>query len=192
MPARDKARVELVRIGRPAVPDLLIALDDAETRGRVGAAMVLGAINDPRAAEPLIKLLGHSSPDLRGAAYQALLSIGPPAVPALLDALEKPGKTERTVIVRILASIGDYGATEALVALLRKDPSTSFRMEVATALGRIKDRTACDALLDALRDSGVLEIPHRIHADRGRDGDHALLAGGRLANVPKTPSQLQR
>lgn len=152
MPAREKARGELVKIGKPAVPDLLIALEDAETRGRVGAAMALGAIKDPRAAEPLVGLLYASSSDLRGAVYQAIPALGPPAVPALLDALDKPGNTERTVIVRMLAEIGDHGATEALVALLRRDPSTGFRMEVASALGRIKDRTACDALLDALRD----------------------------------------
>lgn len=141
-----------MKIGGPAVPDLIIALEDAEAQGRIGAATALGAIRDPRAAEPLVELLGDPSPGLAGAAYRALKDIGPPAVSAILDDLKKQSEAERRRTIRLLADIGDHGATETLVVLLDRDPSTSIRMEVATALGRINDRTACEALLDALDD----------------------------------------
>lgn len=141
-----------MQIGGPAVPDLIIALENTGAQGQIAAATALGAIKDARAAEPLVELLDAPPHDLRVAIYRALSGIGPPAVPAILDALTNPADTERQRTVRLLGDIGDPGATETLVALLGKDPSTGVRVEIAAALGRIKDRAACDALLDALHD----------------------------------------
>jgi HEAT repeat protein len=149
---RDQARRDLVKIGGPAVPSLLIALDDTELRVRIAAAEALGALKEPRAAEPLAGRLRETSRELWAAVYRAFLGIGPAAVPALLDALERTDSTVRWKAVHLLGEIRDPVAAEALVALLNKDRSTGVRVEIAAALGRIGDRAACDALLDALHD----------------------------------------
>jgi len=150
--AREQARRDLVMIGGPAVPKLIDALDDAELRVRIGAAEALGSLKDPRAAESLAGLFGDPSRELWEAVYRALSGIGPPAVPALLEALENTDSTACWKTVYLLGAIRAPGAAEALVALLNKDRSTGVRVEIATALGKIRDRTACDALLDALHD----------------------------------------
>lgn len=150
--AREEARRILVKIGAPAVPDLILALDDAETRVRIEAAEALGAIRDPRAAEPLAGLLGDPSKELWGAVSRAFAGIGSPAVPALLDALSETDQTARRRAVHALGRIRDPGSAESLIALLNKDRSTGVRVEIAAALGKIRDRAACDALLDALHD----------------------------------------
>lgn len=150
--AREKARAELVKIGGPAVPSLIMSLDDPAPRVRIEAAKALGTLREPRAAEPLVGLIGDPAKELWGAVSGALLKIGPPAVPYLLDALEETDATVRWRTVRTLGSIRAPGVAEALIGLLNKDRSTGVRVEIATALGKIKDRTACDALLDALHD----------------------------------------
>jgi len=150
--ARDAARRELVKIGTPAVPDLLIALEDSEMRVRVEAAKALGAIKDPRAAEPLAELLDEPSSEFSDAVYHALPRLGSLAVPAIVDALENSDSLARRRAVRLLGFIGDPAGAEPLIALLNKDRSTGVRVDIAEALGKIKDRAACDALLDALHD----------------------------------------
>lgn len=150
--ARKKARQELVAIGAPAVPALIVALEDPAVRVRIEAAVALGAIRDPRAAAPLAVLLGSPVPGLWDAAYYALQDIGDPGVPALLDALQTPNDTLRGRIVLLLSVIRGSAATGGLIALLTKDRSTDVRVESAAALGKIRDRAACDALLDALHD----------------------------------------
>jgi len=150
--SRDKALRDLVKIGGPAVPELLLALENPEMRVQLAAAEALGSIRDPRAADPLVELLDSPALDLAGAVMQALARIGPPALPALLEALEKTNSTVRVRAVRLLGASRDPGAAEPLIGLLNKDRSTGVRVEIATALGKIKDRAACDALLDALHD----------------------------------------
>ena len=149
---REQARRDLVEIGPPAVEELIDALDDGELRVRIGAAEALGALKDPRAAEPLVELFPEPSRELWGAVFHALSAIGSPAVPALLDGLENTDSNARWKAVHLLGAIRAPGAAETLVALLNKDRSTGVRVEIAAALGKIKDRTACDALLDALHD----------------------------------------
>ncbi len=150
--ARAQARQKLVKIGAPAVPELIEALDDTELRVRIEAAEALASLKDPRAAEALAGLLGDPARQLWPSVYRALREIGPPAVPALLDALDKHDSNARWKAVNLLGAIQTPGAAEALVELLNKDRSTGVRVEIAAALGKIKDRTACDALLDALHD----------------------------------------
>ena len=150
--AREEKQRALVRIGRPAVPELIEALEDGPLRVRTAAAWVLGRIKDPRGAEALAALLEDPSHEIWEAAYHALVKFGRAAEPALLDALGDPDDLVRWKAVHLLGRIRGPGASEALIALLNKDRSTRVRVEIGTALGRIKDRAACDALLDALHD----------------------------------------
>jgi HEAT repeat protein len=141
-----------VKIGRPAVPELIRALEYAEDRARVEAVEALGTIRDPRAAEPLAGLLTVPSREIWGATRVALWRIGAAAVPALLEVLGSADPTARWRSVHVLGEIRDSAAVEPLVALLKKDRDTGVRMEIAAVLGRIRDRTSCDVLLDALHD----------------------------------------
>ena len=141
-----------MKIGAPAVPDLIVALDNDDPLARLEVIAALGSIKDPRAAQPLAELLEIPSKDLWDAVYRALVRIGAAAEPALLDALGSPDWIARWRAVHLLGRIRGPRAAEALVELLNKDRSTGVRVEIATALGSIKDRTACDALLDALHD----------------------------------------
>jgi HEAT repeat protein len=149
---RDRSQQDLVKIGGPAVPELIAALEDTEMRVRVKAAEALGSIKDPRPVEALVELFGDPSRELWAAVYGALARIGPPAVPALLEALESSDWARRWKAVHLLGEIRDPAAVAVLVALLNKDRSTGVRVEIAAALGRIKDRDACNALLAALHD----------------------------------------
>ena len=150
--ARERARWELVKIGGPAVPDLILALQDTELRVRIEAARALGSIKDARAAQPLADLLEEQSQQLWEAVFGAMVALGPVAEPALLDALGSHDWTPRWRAVNLLGEIRGPQATDALIALLNKDRSTGVRVEIAEALRKIKDRAACDALLDALHD----------------------------------------
>jgi HEAT repeat protein len=76
-------------VGRRAVPTLIAALGDAQTRGQAAAA--LGRIHDSRATEPLMEMLSDSEPDVRTAAARALGDIkDPSAVEALVAVARDP------------------------------------------------------------------------------------------------------
>jgi HEAT repeat protein len=54
---REEVINALVKIGKPVVEPLIIALNEKHPHVRWGAAKVLGAIKDPRAVEPLFAAL---------------------------------------------------------------------------------------------------------------------------------------
>jgi hypothetical protein len=85
--------------GAPAVPALIQALGDSDWDVRRASAEALGKLGDPQAVPALIQALGmrqrrrwdsraraHPSA-VRRAAAEALVKIGTPAVPALIQAL---------------------------------------------------------------------------------------------------------
>jgi HEAT repeat protein len=79
-----------VKIGdRQAVPPLIQALGDGDRDVRAAACWALGEIGDGQAVPPLIQALGMEGrlSDVRAAACEALVKIGAPAVPHLIQAL---------------------------------------------------------------------------------------------------------
>ena len=77
-PAANKARLALEKINKSLVEPLLTKLKDNDLYVRVGAAMVLGAIKDPRAVEPLIAMLNDDDLSDRWVAVNALGAIKDP------------------------------------------------------------------------------------------------------------------
>lgn len=150
--ARRAAQNELKAAGAAAVPALIDALEDPEQPIRIGAVTVLGQIRDPRAAEPLAELLDTSAKPLWEALWQALNALKGEAAPALIAALESNDQTTRRRAASLMESIRDPRFTEPLIDTLNKDRSTGVRVQIAAALGQIRDRRACEALLDALHD----------------------------------------
>lgn len=118
---------DLERIGTPAVPALIEALQDKDVRVRVYAADVLGA-------------LGSKAQE---------------AVPALAKALKDPDQYVRASAAEALHEIGSQAkdaVTELIGAL--KDEDRYVRYSAADALGRIgpEAKTAVPALIETLKD----------------------------------------
>lgn len=84
---RQKARLALVHIGRPAVPALIATLRDDNSHARWQAVEALAEIRDPTAAEELVHALKDEDLGVRWAASRALIALDRAALPALLRAL---------------------------------------------------------------------------------------------------------
>ncbi len=90
---RFRALNVIIKIGEPAVPALIEALQDKSnpfTR-RWEAAKALGAIKDERAVEPLIKAMSDENEVVRRVTAEALGRLGDKrAIPVLKEALKDP------------------------------------------------------------------------------------------------------
>jgi HEAT repeat protein len=106
---------------RHARPYLVQALSDVELSVRQCAA--LGLCQQPTASAIYALIDALSDPDslLRRLACNALIAIGPPAVPALLPVLDTCEQSARLEAVRALAKIGDPEAIAALYAVWGED-----------------------------------------------------------------------
>lgn len=92
----------LVRIGEPAVPELIKALRHGDPQVRFQAAVVLGRIGPDAegAVPPLITTLNDTQPPVRKAAARALGQIGPNAAEAvqpLMRIINKSGSTRPAI-----------------------------------------------------------------------------------------------
>ncbi len=92
---RERARAELVRHGRAAVPVLLRGVRTGSEQVRWEAVKALEAIADPAAGRDLCASLEDASRDVRWLAAKALIALGPAAVPDLLGALSRHPESVR-------------------------------------------------------------------------------------------------
>ena len=112
----------LAEISDNRTPVLLIkALQDEDASVRQCAALAISRQGDERAVPALIKLLSDPDSLQVRLAANALVSIGPPAVPALLDTVRDGAPVARFEAVRALALIGDPRAIAALMSVLEED-----------------------------------------------------------------------
>lgn len=128
----------LAAIGTLAARELLItALGDADPDLRACAAQGLGELRAGEAVEALIRCLSDPSPFLSRIAADSLARIGPPAVPALIAALQEGGVLARAGAARALSVIQPQEAVPALCAAL-DDPSaivTHYAEEALEKMG---------------------------------------------------------
>ena len=134
----DTSKTALVKIGSPAVSDLIIALGNSKSFVRSAVAEVLGNIKDPRAVKPLIELLSDSDQYVRSVAARALdnigwkpvtdqeriayliaaqkwnelVKIGPPAALYLIKLLSHSDQHVRSRIAKALDNIGWMPVTD--------------------------------------------------------------------------------
>ena len=85
-----EANEALASIGKPAVPHLLRALDDANMTIRARAAGVLGRIGDAQARAKLLALLKDGAPTVRAHAALALGRMGVQSLEPLIAAAKDP------------------------------------------------------------------------------------------------------
>jgi HEAT repeat protein len=163
---REAAIESLGMIGSPAVDGLLRQLRDWDTRK--AAIRALGKIKDERVLEPLVQQL-HNDEFLEDAT-EALVEVGPPAVPRLLTALGDKDEVVRKQAVIILGRVKAPEAVEALIEKL-KDKDWFTRLTAAAALEKIGDPKGRDAIKPLMQDPDMVV---RMRAER-------ILAGWRKA-----------
>ena len=112
------------------------ALGDANWRVRKEAAQ--SAVMATRRADVLAALLGalgdRENVGLRNAAVEALVAIGPDAVPTSIAALRTLDADGRKLAVEVLGGVPDLRSTEALAATL-DDEDANVRQAAVEALG---------------------------------------------------------
>jgi len=204
----EAATKALAKIGgQNAVEPLIHALRHGHAER--AAAKALGEIGDLRALRPLIDA---EAAGLDGWAACALMTLGKPAVPGVVNALADPDPAVRQVAARVLAHTGDASVVPALIAALA-EKRLATRLAAAEGLSRIGDRRAVPALIKALGDrswparelravavSALGRMPDRkavpalIQALRDDDWEIRCAAAGALAAVadPRAVAPLAR
>lgn len=165
------------------------------------SATRLGDLKSKRAIVPLINVLitetkNPHDPSLGSYRFQqALVKIGAPAVPALIQVLTNNDPDVRAEIIEILGSIGAEAkeAVPTIIMALRNDYSDKVRVYATLAIGSIRSLSeqAVPALLNCLNDDKQLV---RVSAARalgqfGRDAIDALPA---LTRAIETDDSLLR
>jgi HEAT repeat protein len=167
--ARSDAVESLVKICASltaVLPGLIDVLKEADAVTRAQTAATLGDFGGRIVAVlPVLRsalrtaVLTADDPDVRSAAAQALVEIGPHArspLPVLIDNLKDELPTIRLTSANALAEMGP-GAREAMAALTAaafNDPVLRVRVEAAVAIWRIDHRShrVVPVLIDALKD----------------------------------------
>ncbi len=111
---RHGAAFALAQLGtdaRPALPDLLAALEDSSLRVRLWAALAHWGLEEkPAPVLPVfLAVLSGENPQDRSAAVRALAKLGPhaaPAVPTLLGMLDHHDTMLRALAAQALAAVG--------------------------------------------------------------------------------------
>lgn len=149
---REWAGLALVKIGKPAVEEMIIALESKDDLVRWQAAATLGLINDTRAVLPLISALGSMSSETR---YWAAVSLGllndSQAKEELLIALGDENQSVRAASGWALRSIEGAAATDLLIQILQ-DSNSLRRLGATEALAKTDDKKAVGPLIQALQD----------------------------------------
>lgn len=136
------------------VEGLIQALKDEDDDVREAAAEALGRIGDVSAVEPLIQTLEDESILVQCEASDALVRIGEPSVEPLIQVLNNEHSDVRRDAVIALGEIaGKIGSARAIEELIQalKDKEEGVRLSVVTALVKIEDARAVEALNNALK-----------------------------------------
>jgi hypothetical protein len=133
-----------------AAPALLAALDDPNRTVRAAAARSLGRLKIAEAAKPLVEAL-VSGRVPNGVAGEALVELGPVAVPELRAIAGHPSFRLRATAISLLGLVGGTADSPLAVECL-SDPSADVRAAAAGALARIGGPAAESALCTALED----------------------------------------
>jgi len=100
---------------------LLPLLKDSVPEVRQAAALGLCSHPNETAISPLVQALSDADSIVSGLACSALVVIGKPAVPALLQISKDAPQTARINATRALAEIADHSAIPALMSALEDD-----------------------------------------------------------------------
>lgn len=134
---RFEARDALVRLGTPAVPELVRLLDGSDERLHAAVLQIAALARDPAYVPAATRILAAGAPRLRALAAAALGSSGDPsAAGPLRAALTAPDAVVRRAVAAALADLGDWRAAPMLAELLG-DAAWLVRREAGLALLRL-------------------------------------------------------
>jgi HEAT repeat protein len=117
--------------------DLTPLLDDSSPEVRAAAALALCAHPGESAAPALVKAMHDEDPLTAGLAGNALVAIGSPAVPALLEVMREAPLNVRIIALRALAEIRDHRAVKTMMEVLEKDDSAILQYWAKEGLERL-------------------------------------------------------
>jgi HEAT repeat protein len=140
---RFSAAVSLGRLGGPDATALLLekaaSTDESDVRG--AAVISIATSRDPSAIPGLINLFrlnrGDDDVSAQNHARHALLKIGAPVVPQLLEALNDPSAKVREAAVEVLGEMGNPEVADRIAAL-QADPDFGVRWRVENVLAKLK------------------------------------------------------
>ena len=114
--------VSLQRLGEPAVPYLIDALNAESSEIRLNAAYALGEIGAPlnTILPALMRTLTDREWNVRRLVVRALVTIGTPAIDSLIQALHSEDPDLRRMAERALNDIGTPKARQAIADAKRK------------------------------------------------------------------------
>ncbi len=138
----------LSRLGAAILDLLLIAVGSRERRFRRAFLIALSELGDGRALDVFVHFLSDGYRDMVRWATRGLLRVGPPAVPALIDAADSDDARLRRYAIRCLSHLGDPRARDAVLGALTDEEAQVRRQAV---LGARHFATAAD--IDRLRDA---------------------------------------
>ena len=153
---RERAGVELLRIGAEAVPALIEALQTTHLDllpYYQGVLARMGTVATPALTHSLL----NDHPLIRARIAEVLAqSKDPAAIPALLSAMRGEFYTVRSRASRALGAIGAQEAISLLLEAL-KDPELEVRIEAVKALGKFKNPETFDNMADLLLEDPQIE-----------------------------------
>lgn len=148
---REAAVEAIGEVGPPAVDMLLRFMRDWESRKYV--LRTLGKINDERVLDPLISML--KSDEFKDDATRALVELGKPAVPKLIEALSSREDFVKKQAILALGDIQDEQAVDPLIALLQ-DQDWLVRLTAASSLEKIGDLRGRAAIKPLMKDPDIV------------------------------------
>jgi len=118
---------------------------------RRAAAIILGLLRDPGAAEPLLEITEDE--ELRDVAVRALVFLGKDNRGIFLDLLERAAPERRGTVVKVMADIADPSYRETFIRLLQ-DRDGHVIVHAVRGLGAIGDGKSVEAL------KGIMDHPY--------------------------------
>lgn len=100
---------------------LIPFLDDPAPEVRQCAALGLAEKADEAATQPLVRAMNDDDAMVCNLAAHALVKIGKPAVPSLIEAARGESQAARIHAIRALAEIKDYRAIPVLMQVIEED-----------------------------------------------------------------------
>jgi len=140
---RMDVALALEQLGGPDATALLVekAASTDESVVRTAALTVIETSRDPSAIPGLVNLLrlnrGKDDAKAQLGASEALLKIGAPGVPQLIQALNDPSAKVREAVVEVLGGMGNPEIADR-IAGLQADPDPAVRWAVERALTALK------------------------------------------------------
>ncbi|MBI1924377.1 HEAT repeat domain-containing protein [Candidatus Poribacteria bacterium] len=142
--------IQIYQEKQKKIESLLVQLNDSRAEIRRAAIVELSRSGGPTAIPGLVAALGDPSEQVSAVAISALVKIGKPAVPALIEAFRKQNPVVRTHAAMALGRIGNPDAVPALIEALSDDDQQVSR-EALGALLEIGTPEAKKAVKDSFR-----------------------------------------